>query len=228
MTIIGCQNNSVDKKSTANDSTTIDTVSTLNAPKLQPPTIIDGDSEIDTVTTIKFNELAISIYRLIAWDEEKKLSEVQNDTAYIICEIGETAIGQKVRILASQLTDLKIEQRYETSVSISNEGPHCDLTDWKHYQSEWLELKSTGQNTYQISDYTDIEKERFPKIDISELKEQVRKQCGDEWFDLVKNINKPTEYPSWVGISKVYIRLTGNLNGQRITKLIILEEAMGC
>lgn len=227
LTIMGCQNTTGDKKLAANDSTIINIGSILNQPKPQSPAILDGGPEMDTITTIKFDELAISIYRLMVWDKEKKLNEVQKDTVYITCDVAETAIGQKIEILTSQLTNLKIEQRYETSVSISNEGPHCDLTDWKHYQSEWLTLKSAGQHTYQIADYNESEKEKFPEIDISELKEQVRTQCGEEWFELVKTIQKPTEYPSWVGISKVYIKLTGELNGQQITKLIILEETMG-
>ena len=73
--------------------------------------------------------------------EDKKLNETQKDTVYLYSELGETIEGQTISISTEQLINLTIEQRYETSVTIMGEGPHCDLIDWKHYDSEWKTLK---------------------------------------------------------------------------------------
>jgi hypothetical protein len=222
--IIACNNRSVNNKLTPKDSITVDSSLLIN-----PPTNTSQSYEqSDTTTTIKFNEFTLTISRLIVWDEQNLLNKIQGDTCYVFNDIGETVLGQKIFVAPNKLSDFKIEQRYETSVSISNEGPHCDLTNWKHYLSDWMPLKAENENVYLCSNYTEKEKEKFPVIDIKDLKEQVEKQCGDTWVDLVKNINKPTQEPSWVGISRVYLRLTGKLNGQAITKIIVFEEAMGC
>ncbi|ENA1795703.1 hypothetical protein ABF176_002550, partial [Flavobacterium psychrophilum] len=93
--------------------------------------------ENDSLTKIKFNELSIFINKHIIFDEEKKLNQINKDTVNIFVELGETIENQKIKVYSQQITDLIIEQRYETSVTISNEGPHCDLNDWKHFYSEW-------------------------------------------------------------------------------------------
>jgi hypothetical protein len=65
---------------------------------------------------------------------------------------------------------------------------------------------------------------KFPKISINDLKQKVKDKCGDEWFKLVEKIKAPTEYPSRVGISRYYLKVTGQRkdNRQTVTKLIII------
>jgi len=41
--------------------------------------------------------------------------------------------------------EIKLYQSFENSITIINEGPHCDLVKWKHYNSEWKELKTKKQ-----------------------------------------------------------------------------------
>ena len=71
---------------------------------------------------------------------------------------------------------------------------------------------------------------KFPTIRISELKEIVKEQCGKEWYNLISKVKLPTDYPSAVGVSRYFLRLTGQRkdNGQTVTKLIIFEVSMGC
>lgn len=223
-----CQNGSGDIQTSSIDSAATQVDAYINEENSVPSEMQDNDETVDSITHIKFNELSLSIYKFNAWNEDKRLSAIQNDTAYIICELGESILGQKIKIESSQLSDLKIEQAYETSISISYEGPHCDLIDWKHFRSDWLEVKSVSQDVYQVINYSDADKEKFPKINVEELKQHVKDYCGEEWYELVKKTSKATEYPIGVGISRVFIRLTGNFNGRQVIKLLILEEAMGC
>ena len=110
------------------------------------------------------------------------------------------------------------------------EGPHCDLIDWKHYDSEWRTLKSNKVGPFTCDSYSEKDLEKFPKIQISELKARVKEQCEKEFYDLISKIKSPTEYPSAVSVSRYFLRLTGQRkdNGQTVTKLIIFEVAMGC
>ncbi len=111
-----------------------------------------------------------------------------------------------------------------------NEGPHCDLTDWKHYLSEWQKLKTGKKGQFIGVQYAEKDGIKFPDISLDVLKEEVKKQCGTEFFNLLKNVKTQTEYPIGVSISRYYLRLTGtrNDNGKTFTKLIIFSTPMGC
>jgi len=214
---------------TQNDSIVSDTISISN--QISNPSTLTNDEEIvDTITTIKFNELSISINRLIIYDENKKIEQIQKDTVEIYAELGETIEGQLISISSDQLTGLTVEQRYETSVTIMNEGPHCDLTDWEHFYSDWKRLQANNSGQFICDKYSEKEYEKFPEISIDDLKQKVREQCGDEWLKLVEKVKSPTEYPSGVSISRYYLRITGQRkdNEQTVTKLIIIETPMGC
>jgi len=188
------------------------------------------DKEIDTITTIKFNELSISINRLIITNDGVNIDEVQKDTARIYVELGETIENQLISISSEQLIDFTVEQQYETSVTIMNDGPHCDLTDWDHYYSDWNLLKKNEMGQFVCDSYNETDWEKFPQIDMEALKEAVKNQCGDRWYDMVKSIKSPTEYPIAVSISRYFLKITGKNkdNGQTIIKLIIVEKPMGC
>lgn len=229
-TLCSCNNSSTNKnETTQNDGIVSDTISISNHTNV-PTTPTNDEEVVDTVTTIKFNELSISITRLIIYEEDKKMEQIQKDTVEISAELGETIEGQLISISSDQLTGLTVEQRYETSVTIMNEGPHCDLTDWKHFYSDWNILQANSKGKFTCDKYTEKDYEKFPKISIAELKQKVKEECGDNWFKLVEKVKLPTEYPSGVTISRYYLRVTGQRkdNGQTVTKLIIIKAPMGC
>lgn len=184
----------------------------------------------DTVTDIKFKDISISINRLIVFDNDKQLNQIQKDTVYLYADLGETLEGQKISIVSSQLTNITIEQRYETSVTIMDEGPHCDLTEWKHYDSAWEKLKTNDKGQFIGDSYSEKDLEKFPVVDISELKAYVKKHCDEEYSELISTIKSPTEYPSAVSVSRYFLRIIGKRKNseETLTKVIIIEMAMGC
>jgi hypothetical protein len=214
---------------TQKDSIQIDT-SEVKTTKITAIKTDNNEVLEDTIQVITLNELSISINRLVVYEYDKILKKTQKDTVYLYPELGETIEGQTISISTEELTNLKIEQRYETSVTIMNEGPHCDLIDWKHFYSEWKILKSNKVGQFICDSYSEKDLEKFPKIQMSELKTTVKELCGKEWYKLISKVKSPTEYPSGVGVSRYFLRLTGQRkdNRQIVTKLIILEMAMGC
>jgi hypothetical protein len=187
-------------------------------------------SEADTIITIAFNELSLSISRLAIFDEGDRMAKSGIDTVTITAELGESIEGQLITIANSQLTNLTIEQRYETSVTIAGEGPHCDLLDWKHFYSDWKPLPQNSKGQFTCHQYTVKDAEKFPAISMDSLRQQVKQQCGDEWAKPIANAKTLSERPINVGISRYYLRVTGTRkdNGQSLTKLIIVNMPMGC
>lgn len=225
-----CNNSSTNETTTSPiDSNVTDTTTIINQ-TTNDSTFTKDEEDVDAITTINFKELSISINRFKIFDEDKKIEQIQKDTVEIYAELGETIEDQLISISSDKLTGLTVEQRYETSVTIMNEGPHCDLTDWKHFYSDWNKLQANSKGQFKCDKYTEKENEKFPKISINELKQEVKEKCGDEWLKLIENIKTPTEYPSGVSISRYYLRITGQRkdNGQTVTKLIVIETPMGC
>ena len=225
-----CGNSSTIKPAAPQNSSIVSDTTRISHQTSTPSALAIDEEEVDTITTLRFSELSIAINRFIISDEDMKMEQIQKDTVEIDAELGETIEGQLISIASDQLTDLTVEQRYETSVTIMKEGPHCDLTDWKHYSSDWKQLQANGKGQFTCDKYTEEDYQKFPKVSISELKQKVKEQCGDTWLKLVEKVKTPTEYPSGVGISRYYLRVTGlrKDNGQTVTKLIVVEAPMGC
>ncbi|MDI1255532.1 MAG: hypothetical protein PSV16_05480 [Flavobacterium sp.] len=229
ITLFSC-NNSAKKINTEENIVVTDTA-TISNEVIDSVATITNVVEGDTITTIKFKELSVAINRLVIYDEANKIDQIQKDSVEVYAEVGETIEGQLIAISSDELIGLTVEQRYETSVTIMNEGPHCDLTEWEHFYSDWKQLPANNNSCEFICDkYTEKEYEKFPKIVMEALKQKVKLECGEEWYQLVKKINKPTEYPSGVSISRYYLRISGQRkdNGQTVTKLIVVATPMGC
>jgi hypothetical protein len=184
-------------------------------------------SDEDTITDINFQEFTASINRLIVFDEEDKLSEIQKDTVYLYAELGETIENQKIHINTQNPADFTIEQRYETSITISSDGEHFDLTDWKHYYSDWKVLRKENSNEFVCDSYSEGDSQKFPDTTIEELKELVKDKYSG-WFDLISKNKNITESPVGIGISRYFFRITQKNGTQTVTKLIIIEVPMGC
>lgn len=194
------------------------TFSTLEAVKYQ-----------ELATTIRFNEFRLDIHNFSTFDEEDLQGKVETDTVTISSDIGED-LSRSTLIISDELTSVTVEQRYETSVTIMNEGPHCDMTEWKHYTSKWKTLPSKGKNIFECLKYSDKEQEKFPEVTLEEFKEAVKKYCGDLGTQQIKNVKSPTDYPGGVGISTMYIRISGTekTTGKAVLKYLVFDIPMGC
>ncbi|MBE9584684.1 hypothetical protein IM792_09525 [Mucilaginibacter sp. JRF] len=184
----------------------------------------------DTTVTIKFPEISLNINRLVLFEDTITTKDAKADTMYLIAGLGETIEGQLISVNSDNLLNLKLEQRYETSVTIQDEGPHCDLTEWKHYDSEWKPLPKNKNGQFTCLSYTEDEWQKFPDVSIAELKKAVEKHCGERWSNHIKNVKSPTDYPSAVSVSRYFLRITGQQKSSKkeIEKLIVIEILMGC
>jgi hypothetical protein len=180
----------------------------------------------ELTTTIHFGEFTLDIQNFSTFDENDLPAISQTDTLTINADIGEN-LSRSSLVISEELTDVKIEQRYETSVTIMDEGPHCDMVDWKHYTSEWKVLKSETDNIFKCADYTEKEQEKFPEVSLQEFREAIKKHCGEPGIEHIKS---PVDYPSGVGISRIYLKISGTQKstGKFIVKYLIFEIPMGC
>lgn len=180
----------------------------------------------DNLVEIKFDEFTLEIDSLYIWQEEE-FSLSQQDTAEVYLELGEMIEGQTLKIKQLKEGRLRVHQRFENSVTIMAEGPHCDLTEWLHYDSEWNELPIRN-GEFLTNSYTMEQRELFRDITVDELKTIVREQCGEDWAKQIENVKSVTEYPAGVGTSRVFLRFTLEEANQTTERFISFVIPMGC
>lgn len=183
----------------------------------------------DKNSIIKFQDLVVTIQRLEKVDQQQ-LDKVFDKEAIFSADLGETLESADILIETEKYTDVEIYQAFETSVTIMNEGPHCDLINWRHHTSDWVRLAELKPNTFQTIIYPDHESKKFPTVTIKEVQDAARKQCGDDWADLIKNSKSVYDYPCDIGVSSYFIRLaaTDKKTGAKVEKKIVILIPMGC
>lgn len=183
---------------------------------------------IDTTTLIQFDDFSVILSRMIVHDEEGQLQKPVADSIRLWAELGEQLENQLIQIHSEYDYTFVVEFCYQTSVSIAGDGPHCDLIDWKHYTSDWIELEQENQNEFKIIKLSKEEKEKFPDVDMQELEVAALEACGEGWAELVGEVDSPIDYPCWVGVSSHFIRISYSKDSEITQKIIRIDLPMGC
>ena len=108
---------------------------------------------------------------------------------------------------SSPKAKLKVEQRYETSLSILNEGPHLDLINWKHFISDWVEVPAIGTGVHRSLLISEKESSQFPNIEFSDLIKEIKRK-DPKWLHVIGNVRSIREYPFSVYVSTLTFRIS--------------------
>lgn len=185
-----------------------------------------GNSFINTVfnedssTIIRFQDLHLMVNYLVGEQDTFSVKATNPDTVAMYYPIPETVEGQNLKILSGKWSGLKVETCYETNLSINFGGEHFDLTDWKHFTSDWKVL-TEDVNGYRVPEITLEESKQFPKYTVAELKQK----AVEDKLDGVYTQKNGTPI---VGVSRVFVRISGFHKKQKKSCLLIFEEPMGC
>ena len=116
-------------------------------------------------------------------------------------ELGDVVEGATVELAVGPAPagEWRLQMQYETSLSISDEGPHLDLLDWKHHTSEWRDLERLSPTRFRVPTLTEEEQERFPSYRPEELREAVLKAGDEGWLELLGGGS--------VGVSSIRLRV---------------------
>jgi len=180
-------------------------------------------------SVIKFKDITVTIHSLSPL-KEGELEPAISDKFEFMADLGEEVESSVVTVQAEKYKDIEIYQVIETSVTIMDEGPHCDLTNWKHFTSDWRKLKVLKPNSFQITSYSTEEGKKFPSVTMEEVIEAAQQQCGESWAKHIKDTKSIYDYPCDVGVSRYMLKLvaTDKVNGKKIERMIIVKVPMGC
>lgn len=181
--------------------------------------------------TIEFNHrgLRLKLKHLNSTDEFKIHTFHDTDTVSVGLSLGDSPEGKLLLVNNTQYKRVSIFQRYETSISILNEGPHCDLTKWEHYNSSYTPLEQLSTHKFRVLSYKPEEYRKFTETTIEALKEAVKTQCGEAWSSYIKDIKSLTDYPASIGISRIFLKIILTDHQDQVSeKIIEFELPMGC
>ncbi len=203
------------------------------APSAEQETPTKEDPSAENWFTINLDgRLEVDFTAEDLWTDEAYLQRIHHDTVFLMLGIGDPISGHpfKIRPLDPSISDIQVFQRYQTSLTLMDEGPHVDLTDWIHYVSDWkaLPLKQLSFNsaTFERSDY-----QRFPPVSAKEIVEAVKARLnGDQrWIQLAAQCTGPLSYPCAVSINRYSLKFRWTESSeQQIEKVVVFEVPMGC
>lgn len=188
------------------------------------------DKKLEPRTKIPFEHFDVEIQGVNLYKPDPTDRAIIRDTAIYYVELGEMPLEKIVKIKPTKhYKKIEVYSAHRNSITVQNEGPHCDLTDWNYYQSAWKPLIAQGDNKFYISDISQQERTVFPKIDAEELKKKVLSHCGEDYAYLLKQVPLNNNTAIMVGLSHVYLKVVmTDLNNNRIEKIVAIEIPMGC
>jgi len=148
-------------------------------------------------------------------------------------DVPEDVDGQEISIVGGdKAAQFRIFERYRTSMTVMGEGPHLDLVDWRHFDSEWIELDQLAQRKFRTLATEQMDASKFPPTTQAELISAVRKRASADWptaLELAKTCRSPHHEPCSVGVSSVYFRVEKQVGDRWITVGVVeVLIPMGC
>lgn len=225
----------VEKESTPIfDSALSKNIASDNPSVLNVDSLVDKELDITSkLVKLKFNNVEFAVDLEEVWNDDNYFKMVYSDTIFVELGLASKPYGHLHTIskLDSSIHKVEILQRYETSLTLMNEGPHIDLVNWKHYYNDWEDLKIENRR-FVTSEYSEEDWQKFPTVTTEEIVQAIRERFDGEnnqWVELAQKCQEANHYPCGVAISKIYLRviLTDN-EGIKSEKIVVYQIPMGC
>lgn len=190
----------------------------LSAEKLEPRSIIE------------FEPFDIEIHNLQLRPTEKNYSGIIKDSAYYYVDLGNSPESKFVRIKPNQhYKKIEVYQAVETSITVSDEGPHCDLVNWKHHKSAWIPMEQMSKTGFQSRKADTSDMTSFPLVTSEEVMSAIETHCGERWTKVATDGQKNGGTGYSVGVSTIYFKVVlTDIDNNRIERILAIEMPMGC
>lgn len=125
-------------------------------------------------------------------------------------ELGDEVYGATLQLQPATAGETyRVRVQYETSLGLSAEGPHLDLTDWKHCVSDWEDAEAIDAVSFVLPTPSPEQHACFPKYTPAELEQAVHahaRKLGDpsqarSWLDGLRHTSSGQMSPEMSGVS---------------------------
>jgi hypothetical protein len=181
---------------------------------------------VKPITHIHFPEFSVSLvdYEVEA-AEQNKLIQNTKPALHLASIPGELPEGRKIVIKSNKAIIYNLEARYETGIFVTDNGVSCDLSYWKTYSSPLKKLKKTSNTSFLFPSYSDQERRNFCELNIDEFKQEVKSNCGDAFYNLIKTNTSVNQGPSETAICRYILKISGKVlkTSKPFSKLIYFD-----
>jgi hypothetical protein len=140
-----------------------------------------------TLSGLRVLPHAGSDYTFSGWQSEGAVPAVLT----VPLDLGDVVYGATLQLQPITAGETyRVRVQYETSLGLSAEGPHLDLTDWKHCVSEWGRADATDALSFVLPTPSQEQGECFPNYTQEELEAAVRAHAH-KW-------GEPSELARWL------------------------------
>jgi hypothetical protein len=156
------------------------------------------------------------------------------DTVSITLDLGETIEDSLFTLSKPNGYAVQVFHRYQTSVVIEDEGPHWDLTAFKHYDSEWHEIALTdrdsrGSLVFNGPNYSQADWDRKPSYTNTELFDFLNSRKMGDLAVRLASPKKDEFIRANSSISSIFFKLlVTRPNGSQYIRYVEFEIPMGC
>lgn len=164
--------------------------------------------------------------------KRRHIKLLERESTVIDLDLGESTDNQEVTLNFQGNDEYRMFQRYRTSMSISAEGPHLDLVDWRHFDSAWTKLKALSSKRFRTLALNQMDASRFPSTTNDEIVEEIRRRVGTGWpevLELAEDCDGPNDGACLVLISSIYLRIQKKVHTRWVDVGVIeIRQPMGC
>jgi hypothetical protein len=205
-----------------------DPVSVFTEPWKLPPTELKAQQYSDLSIVIDSSEPNPSPPSL----KRLHIRLVERGPTAIELDLAESIDDQDVTLNFRGDDEYRMFQRYRTSMTISDEGPHLDLLNWRHFDSPWIQLKALSSNRFRTLTTNQMDGSKFPSTTNAEIVAEVRRQVGADWStisELAKDCDGPNDGACLVLISSICLRIQKRVRARWIDVGVVeIRLPMGC
>jgi hypothetical protein len=157
-------------------------------------------------------------------------SQELKDTVYLTTGLGETVEDKLFQISTRTLTELTVEQRYETGLAVSTEDWNCELDNWLRFESEWEPIRKNSNGQYLCRAYSTYERRRFPSFSLIEVQKAVDDKCDPKVGAYFRNVTSLQDAPVEIYIRSIYIRISGwdEVQKRKVSRILVFDSQFGC
>ena len=195
--------------------------------------------------SVKFQDFEVILDSLEVGEGEKEayvnFQNISNDTdtTFIVPDVGGynfEANTFTVKMINSNLTNIRVDQSYETSMFIQGisekndeDDPSLDLFPSKKYLSEWKTLRKSLSGKYLTAIYLEDEIGFIHKVTEEDIHGEIMRLDKKKYNYWIKFLNP--DYPfALVKIEHYFLRIEGfnNKTKKSFSKIIVIESPSGC
>lgn len=154
-------------------------------------------------------------------DEEHRFPGWQSEgavpsTLAVPLELGDDVAGATLQLQPARTGGTwRVRVQYETSLGLGAEGPHLDLTGWKHCVSEWTTADAVDPVSFVLPVPSPDQRECFPEYTQAELEAAIRAEAaatGDpsqaaRWLEGLRTPSAATPVTPFVAVSAVRVKV---------------------